>query len=134
MLAALRELGTGIVYGNDLYQGEALPTAPAMTADIVRTLGFMAPPTLRHLYCDNFWLDLGKAAECLRYLPNVVIEHMHPAAGKAQWDEGYRRANAPAQYQRDGDAYREYLAGSFVDDVEKVRRLLDTHINLVLVR
>lgn len=123
MLAALRELGTGIVYGNDLYQGERLPTALAMTADIVRVLGFMAPPTLNHLFCDNFWLDLGKAAGCLRYLPSVVIEHMHPFAGKAAVDEGYRRVNDPAQYARDSAAYEAYKAESFESDVAKVRAL-----------
>jgi hypothetical protein len=122
-LEALRELGTGIVYGNDLLQGERLPTAPAMTADIVRALGFMAPPTLRHLYCDNFWRDLGEAADCLRYLPDVVVEHMHPAAGKAPMDEGYERANAPQRYREDGAAYETYQLGPFADDVAKVRAL-----------
>lgn len=123
MLAALREMGTGIVYGNDLLQGERLPTAPAITSGIVKELGFMAPPVLDHLYCDNFWLDLGKAADCLRYMPEVVIEHLHPAAGKAQWDEGYSRANSSAQYQRDGSAYAEYRQGRFAEDVARVQRL-----------
>src|SRR5690242_6623232 len=36
--------GPGIVYGNDLLQGELMPTAVAMTSDIVTTLGYMAPP------------------------------------------------------------------------------------------
>jgi hypothetical protein len=74
-LDALRELGTGIVYGNDLLQGHRLPTQCAMTADIVRRWGYMALPTLRHMYVDNFWRDLGNAADCLRYLPEVVVEH-----------------------------------------------------------
>jgi hypothetical protein len=123
MLAALRKMGTGIVYGNDLYQGQKLPTAPAITADIVRTLGFMAPPELGHLYCDDFWRDLGNEAGCLRYLPDVVVEHMHPFAGKAVVDDGYRRANAPAQFQRDGAAYDAYKAARFAEDAVKVRAL-----------
>lgn len=122
-LEALRELGTGIVYGNDLLQGERLPTAPAMTANIVQALGFMAPPTLRHLYCDNFWHDLGDAANCLRYLPGAVVEHMHPAAGKAQMDDGYRLANSPERYRDDGVAYEAYRAGQFLMDVAKVQAL-----------
>jgi hypothetical protein len=122
-LEALRELGTGIVYGNDLLQGERLPTAPAMTADIVRALGFMAPPSLRHLYCDNFWRDLGEAAGCLRYLPDVVVEHMHPLAGKASMDDGYRRANSAERYTEDGAAYERYRAERLAADVERVRAL-----------
>lgn len=124
MLAELRDMGTGIVYGNDLLQGERLPTAPAMTADIVRTLGFMGPPDLQHLFIDDFWRDLGQAAGCLRYLPDVVVEHMHPLAGKADWDDGYRRVNDPIRYQADGAAYQAYRADRFAEDVVKVKALL----------
>lgn len=122
-LEALRELGTGIVYGNDLLQGARLPTAPAITADIVQALGFMAPPQLQHLYCDDYWRDLGRAAGCLRYLPDVVVEHMHPTAGKADMDAGYRRVNDPGQYRRDGDAYRRYTEERLADDVRAVQAL-----------
>jgi hypothetical protein len=122
-LAALKGLRTGIVYGNDLLQGANIPTQVAMTADIVRSLGHMAPATLTHLYVDNYWKDLGRQAGCLRYLPEVVVEHMHPIAGKAQWDEGHLRVNQQAMYQRDSDAYADYAGSHLADDVEKVRAL-----------
>jgi hypothetical protein len=120
---ALRELGTGIVYGDDLLQGERIPTQVAMTADIVRALGHMAPPTLTHLYVDNYWRDLGEAAGCLSYLPDVVVEHMHPIAGKADWDEGHKRVNAQAMYQRDAEAYGRYVTEHFAADLAKVQAL-----------
>jgi hypothetical protein len=120
---ALRDLGTGIVYGNDLLQGERIPTQVAMTSDIVRALGHMAPPTLTHLYVDNYWRDLGEAAACLRYLPDVVVEHMHPVAGKADWDEGHKRVNQPSMYQRDAEAYGRYVTEHFEADLAKVRAL-----------
>lgn len=124
-LDALREMGTGIVYGNDLLQGHRLPTQCAMTADIVRELGYMAPPALKHLYVDNFWRDLGKGAGCLRYLPDVTVEHRHPLAGKASWDEGYERVNSPEMGEHDRIAYEAYVAGGGLDaDVAKVRALL----------
>jgi hypothetical protein len=123
-LDALHELGTGIVYGNDLYQGEKVPTQCAMTADIIRALGYMCPPTLRHMYVDNFWLDLGSEADCLVYLPDVVVEHMHPVAGKADWDEGHKRVNAREVYDADALAYGEHhTSGRFAADVAKVRAL-----------
>jgi glycosyltransferase involved in cell wall biosynthesis len=123
-LEALDQLGVGIAYGNDLLRGDTHPTAPAMSSAIIATLGHMAPPVLRHLYCDDYWRDLGRAAGCLRYLPDVIVEHLHPAAGKADWDEGHRRVNEPAAYRRDGDAYSRYLAGGqLLQDAEKVRAL-----------
>lgn len=107
-LTELRALGTGIVYGNDGYQGERLPTQWAMTADIVRALGRMVPAPVEHLYCDNAILDLGRAAGCIRYLPDVLVEHMHPVAGKAADDDQYRRVNGRDQYRRDRAAYRQW--------------------------
>ena len=122
-LDALREMGTGIVYGNDLLQGENIPTQVAMTSDIVRALGYMAPPSLVHLYFDNFWKVLGNGADCLRYLPDVIVEHMHPTAGKAEWDEGYLRVNSSAMYEHDRDSFADWLRTSMVEDVAKVRAL-----------
>jgi hypothetical protein len=123
-LEALRELGTGIVYGDDLLQGERIPTQVAMTSDIVRSLGWMAPPVLTHLYVDNFWRDLGVAAGCIRYLPDVVVEHMHPIAGKADWDEGHQRVNAPEMYHADRAAYGRFIeAGGLTAAVETVKAL-----------
>lgn len=123
-LDALRELGTGVVYGNDLIQGANLPTQCAMTADIVATLGYMAPTSLHHMYVDNFWKDLASKADCLRYLPDVVVEHLHPVAGKVEWDDGHRRVNAPEVYSRDQTAYLAYVQSGRLDaDVDKVRAL-----------
>jgi hypothetical protein len=122
-LDALKDLGTGIVYGNDLLQGGSLPTQVAMTSDIVRALGYMAPPALRHMYVDNFWLSLGRAADCIRYLPDVIVEHRHPLAGKAQWDEGYMRVNDRAVYRADEQAFAEYVRTQLADDAAKVRAL-----------
>lgn len=125
---ALSDLGTGIVYGDDLFQGRRLPTQCAMTADIVQTLGYMAPPALTHLYVDNFWLSLGEQAQCIRYLPDVVIEHRHPVVGKAQWDEGYQRVNDGAMYAKDSAAFADYCRTTLAGDVAKVRALRAAHV------
>ncbi|MEW2474612.1 hypothetical protein AB0875_12555 [Micromonospora gifhornensis] len=122
-LDELRDLGTGIVYGNDRIQGERLPTQWAMTSDIVRTLGRMIPADVEHLYCDNAILDLGRAAECIRYLPDVVIEHCHPVAGRGVWDAGYERVNRREQYARDHAAYQQWRADRMADDVAAVKAL-----------
>lgn len=82
--------GTGVVYGNDLFQRERLPTVPGISADIVRELGWYAPPQLQHWFCDNFWLQLGQRAGRIRYLPDTVIEHRNVQAGKAPDDATYQ--------------------------------------------
>jgi hypothetical protein len=108
-LDELRRLGTGLVYGDDLLQSEKLPTQIAMTADIVRAIGYMAPPTLTHMYVDNAWLALGTTLNRITYLPGVVVEHMHPIAGKNDWDDGYARVNATTMYARDKSMFSRWL-------------------------
>ena len=122
-LAELAQLGTGIVYGDDGYQGATLCTEWAMTADIVRALGRLIPAPVDHLYADNAVRDLGHAAGCLKHLPDVRIEHVHPAAGRAEWDEGYRRVNAAVQYRRDRAAYQTWQREQLPADAALVRAL-----------
>jgi hypothetical protein len=120
---ALRDLGTGIVYGDDLVQGEKLPTQWAMTSDIVSALGRMVPAPVEHLYCDNAVLDLGRAADCIRYLPDVVIEHCHPVAQRGAWDAGYERVNSRTQYAADRARYLTWRRDQMAADAETVRAL-----------
>jgi hypothetical protein len=98
-------MGGGVVYGNDLIRGHELPSSAFLDARIVRALGWMALPGAKHLYFDDTWRELGTAMGRLRYLPNTVIEHMHPIAQKADWDENYARVNDPAVYSHDKVIY-----------------------------
>lgn len=108
--AADHNCDRSVIYGNDLLQGHLLPTAVAITADIVETLGYFCPPSMRHLYLDNAWADIGRAVGNLVYLPNVIIEHCHPVNGKAEWDDGYREVNGGQMYAEDSRAYQAWQA------------------------
>jgi hypothetical protein len=110
MLTALDDMGGGIVYGNDLLQGHRLPTAPALSTAVVKALGWMGPPVLRHMFVDDFWRDLGRGAGRLRYLPEVMIEHRHPAVDKTPMDEGYERVGTQDLFDDDQAAYLKYVA------------------------
>jgi hypothetical protein len=100
-LAALHELGTGMVYGDDGYQGSNLSTEWAVTTDAVRALGRMVPAPVEHMYCDNSMMDLFRSIGSMKYLPGVRIEHMHPIAKKAETDDQYKRVNSREQFSRD---------------------------------
>jgi hypothetical protein len=104
-----------IVYGNDLLQGANLPTAVFMDARIVRALGGMVPPGMVHLYLDNYWKALGERLGTLVYLDHVVIEHLHPAAGKAAMDAGYQEANASAVDHADRAAWLAFESDGRLD-------------------
>lgn len=121
LVAAISQLNHGVAYGDDFLQGENLPTAVLLDARIVRVLGYMAPPVLRHLYLDNFWKDLGTALTTLRYVPSVIIEHMHYSNGKAAHDAAYADCNSGEMYNYDGTAYAQYRRDEFEQAVQKLR-------------
>lgn len=123
-IQALEDMGDGIVYGDDLLQGEHLPTAPTISMRIVQALGWICPPTLRHMFIDNFWRELGKALGRLSYQPHVVIEHAHFANGKAPLDATYDLSRDEAMFERDRLAWERYLRYDFFTDVERVRKAL----------
>jgi hypothetical protein len=108
---------TGVAYGNDLLQGENLPTHFAVTRDIVERMQGIVPPGIKHLYMDNFVKQLGLDLDCLIYLPEVVLEHLHPVANKAEWDEGYKRVNQESLYTEDLLAMQIYLRSSEYADL-----------------
>lgn len=121
LVDSIKGFNNGIAYGNDLLQGEQLPTAVLLNSNIVRKLGFMAPPAMKHLYLDNFWLDLGRSLGQIKYHGNVIIEHMHPAAGKADNDSGYVEVNSSEIFNHDRLAYGNYVATQMSNDIEKLR-------------
>jgi hypothetical protein len=115
----------GFAYGNDLFwkHGE-IPTQIVMSASLIRALGWMGLPSCKHLYIDNVWRVLGEATDSLFYFEDVVIEHLHPAAGKAQWDDQYRRLNSEERYAADRQAFNTWLAGEAPKDITRVREAL----------
>jgi hypothetical protein len=122
ILAALDDMGgTGIVYGNDIGQGENLPTAVVISTDIVAALGWMCLPACDHYYVDAAWLDLGREAGCLRYLPDVIVEHLHYSRGASPNDQTY--ADHAGSWQHDEAAYRAWRRNGMAADVDKIRKL-----------
>ena len=119
MLAALDDMGgTGIVYGNDIGQGQNLPTAAVISSDIPAALGWLMLPACLHLFVDNAWLDLGA-----RYLPDVIIEHLHYSRGASPRDQTYADADSRETWQHDEAAYNEWRRTGMAADVGKIRSL-----------
>lgn len=120
----LEKLKVGVVYGNDLVMGEAIATELAFTSNIVEALGYAIPPGFIHLYVDNYFMELGKAIDALVYLPDVVVQHMHPTVGNAEQDQTYLEANSPENWSNDERVFRAYIAKQLPEDAKKLKELL----------
>jgi len=121
----LTERGGGMVYGNDLNRPDGdIPTQILMSTEIVSALGWMGLPSCRHLYIDNAWRVIGDELKMLFYMPDVVIEHLHPAFGRADWDEGHKRVNTAEMYDHDAQALRSWIESTAPDDVLRVKEAM----------
>ena len=111
MYNKLKESGSfSMVYGNDLLQGRNLTTQVIMDSLYIKHMGYMSPPQFRHLYIDNFWMEIGKALNNIHYLEGVVIEHLHYINNKAPVDELYRDVNSHETNHSDSIEFHKLMS------------------------
>ena len=117
----------GVAYGRDGIHDEALPTAPFISAAIVLALGYFFIPDVDHMYGDNAVRDIAEQTGVRRFLPELLTEHMHPAVGKAAWDEGYIRVNEIPAVELDKARYENWRRQAMAVDIGRVRAMLEVH-------
>lgn len=117
---SLNEKGGGFAYGNDLMQKDNNCSHVFISTTIVKALGYFGLPGLRHLYIDNAWKTLGLRSHRLYYMPNVIVEHMHPLYGKGETDASYQLSNSPEMYEHDRTVYEAWLVSQASIDAEVV--------------
>ena len=116
----------GIAYGDDLIHGQKHPTAVFMSRSLVDALGWLALPYTKHQWADDAWKQLGQRARCLRFMKQVVIEHMHPAVDKAEWDDTYRDViggRVPGAAKADYEGFIGWMEHGLHEDSQRVRVL-----------
>jgi len=123
LYAPIKKNGYGFSYGNDLFQSAGLPTSTMVSTNIIKSLGFMACPSLYHMYIDNYWGMMGNELKALFYFENVIWEHLHWVNNKAPADASYQETNS--YLQRDQIAYQEYLNKNFQNDLQKIKKELN---------
>jgi hypothetical protein len=115
----------GVAYGDDGFQHERLPTSWWVSRPLVNVFG-MADPEFHHLYMDNWWKSLAEGAKCLRYFPEVEIEHLHPLAGKAEDDETYRRGNSSENARHDRHYFHRWEMSGRDRAVRRAKAIIDS--------
>ena len=116
----INEIGdNGIVWGNDLINGASLVGIPFMNSSIVRRLGYIAPPQIKYLWVDHYWIRLGQALNSLHYFPDVIVEHRHYITGKRTKDSISDVVDIGGRNEM--NTWRSFLANGFNNDVQKLR-------------
>ncbi len=108
-------------FGDDLDPGRlpgSLTIHAFMRSSVIERLGYMGPPSLRHMYVDPVWYAWGTATS-IEFLPDVVLEHMHyTVGGKAPVDESYKASTG--LIPRDCQAYNDYCHTRLNADIAKL--------------
>jgi len=93
--------GIALVWCNDLFRGALIPNFPLLSRATCELTGGVCPGDYSRDYIDTHLFDIFKKLEAFGrrrcvYLPDVVIEHLHHEAGKAELDDTYVKARQEA--------------------------------------
>lgn len=111
------------VHGNDLLQGPNLGTHGFLHHRWVETLGYMVPPYFSSDFNDTWLTEVADQLGRRVYLPDVVTEHLHPLAGKGDWDQTHRERLERHKADNVEQLYKD-LAGKRAEDVAKLRSVM----------
>ena len=97
-----------VAYPNDKFweYGE-LATHPTLGGELVRHMGWLCYPGLERTYIDTVWHAVGTHRGALKWLPDVILEHMHPLKGKAPMDDTY--AKIALHTAHDASLYQQFM-------------------------
>lgn len=83
--------GTNILGTNDEYQApHRLAGATWWSTKVLRTVGYLFPEGIEHLFIDNVWEHLSAKAQCGQILMDVVVKHDHAFTKAQEKDETHK--------------------------------------------
>lgn len=93
----------------------------------VDAVGYFVPPYFASDYNDLWLTEVAKKLGRKVYLPDVLTEHMHPAAGKGTWDRTHRERLARHKAEGVDQLYKD-LVPKRREDVKKLRAAIKAHV------
>jgi len=119
-------------YGKDrignINPGE-FPITSVIDGDIVREIGWLQYPKLKHSCGDNIWYWIGKRAECLCFNGNFHTEHRSAYFGLGEADETFEKCNA-YRLKEDYYTFKEWLKYRCGNEVCKILELVNKESNV----
>jgi len=113
----------GVAYAFDGFRS-AWASAWWTNMIIVRTLGWLAVPGSMHLTIDDIFMDIGAGLGRLTFLPELLIEHLHPAGGKVEWRPIVRSHYRKDRRDREEKNMQNYRNEHFADDIHRLQDAL----------
>ena len=113
-----------LVHGRDGFQDGKLATHGFTHVRWMDTVGYFVPPYFASDYNDTWLTEVADSLARRWYLPEVFTEHMHPVAGKGEWDVTHQE-RIERHRADDCDEIWRRTAPQRVIDIEKLRAVID---------
>ena len=121
--------GWNVVNSNDGWQANAditkgrLHGAVVWSGGLLRAVGYMFPPRLKHMFTDDVWESLGRETGCWQTVMGVMVRHVHASKVGAH-DETERHTNK--FWDNDEAAFKEWLSVGKKQAVAKIFALMQS--------
>lgn len=86
--------------------------------ELLRALGWWVPKGLIHSFCDDVWEAIAEKLKIRRYLPEVLVEHMHFWNGKTELDQSYLKAYS--SFDKDQETYTLWKKNELENAIQRV--------------
>lgn len=83
----------GVINYHDGHQRDKINTLPVMGINWYKRFGYIYNPAYVTMYCDTELTEVSRMLNREVYIPQMIIEHMHPYNGDVPFDELYTRNN-----------------------------------------
>jgi len=123
LIEAAEKIGKySMVYPNDGFHPGSIATFPMLSAPLYNALGYIFSNAFNHNCPDIYLQDLCTALGICKWVPEVVIEHMHVCNKKANMDEVYKIGTDPELYAKDRETYDILKKNKFPQELERLKK------------
>ncbi len=108
-----------IANSNDRWQAERrIHGYTAFGGELIRTVGYIAPPDMWHWYIDTVWEDISEPLMLRRFCRDVLTEQLHYLTGKSERDATYESGEKHSK--RDAEIYAEWKATEYDKIIKRI--------------
>lgn len=104
---------SGVVHFPDKFALGRTMTYTMMGISLFRKLGYLYHPLFDSVYADNHLTEMTKKMGKYAFVNKPILDHFHPIAHKAAWDEQYRRTESKENYKKDRETFLRLQFNNF---------------------
>ncbi len=93
--------------------------ATCWSGNVLRTIGWMFPARLNHLFIDDVWEQLAGPAQCAQIIMDVCVEHVH-AYKDGEKDATFEKVNSSDSWQHDHAVFQDWIKNDAAKDIARL--------------